>query len=261
LQRSKESDINRFINKTVIVTGAASGIGAAAAKRFSDEGANVVLADLDREKVEKVTSGLPADRTIFHHCDTSNKNDAFATVRAATDRFGGLDVLINNAGFGILGDVTETSSEDWDRIMAVNVTGYFNMAKAALPELKKTRGCIVQTSSVSGLGGDWGTVAYNTSKGAVTNMTHAMALDHAKDGIRVNAVNPTVTQTGMTKGLPQDEATIAKILERIPLGRLGQADDIAKVMVFLASDDAGFVTGVNLPVDGGVRASSGQPHF
>jgi meso-butanediol dehydrogenase/(S,S)-butanediol dehydrogenase/diacetyl reductase len=257
----KEYDITRFINKTVIVTGAASGMGAAAAKRFSDEGANVVAVDLDREKVEEATRGLPADRTIWQVCDTSNKEDAVAAVRAATDRFGGLDVLINNAGFGILGDVTETSSEDWDRIMAVNVTGYFNMAKAALPELKKTRGCIVQTSSVSGLGGDWGTVAYNTSKGAVTNMTRAMALDHAKDGIRVNAVNPTITQTGMTKGIPQDEATIAKILERIPMNRLGQADDIAKVMLFLASDDAGFVTGVNLPVDGGVSASSGQPHF
>jgi meso-butanediol dehydrogenase / (S,S)-butanediol dehydrogenase / diacetyl reductase len=196
---------------------------------------------------------------MFFHCDTSNKDEALATVQAAVDRFGGLDVLINNAGIGTFGDVTQTSSEDWDRTLAVNVTGYFNMAKAAIPELKKTRGCIVQTSSVSGLGGDWGTVAYNTSKGAVTNMTHAMALDHAADGIRVNAVNPTVTQTGMTVNIPQEK--IASILERIPMGRLGQADDIAKAMLFLASDDAGFVTGVNPPVDGGVRASSGQPRL
>jgi meso-butanediol dehydrogenase/(S,S)-butanediol dehydrogenase/diacetyl reductase len=256
----KEYDITRFINKTVIVTGAASGMGAAAAKRFSDEGANVVAVDLDREKVEEATRGLPADRTIWQVCDTSNKEDAVAAVRAATDRFGGLDVLINNAGIATRGDVTETTEEDWDRTMAVNVTGYFNMAKAAIPELKKTRGCIVQTSSVSGLGGDWGMVAYNTSKGAVTNMTRAMALDHGKDGIRVNAVNPTVTETGMSKGL-LDRATVAKTLERIPMKRLGQADDIAKVMVFLASDDAGFVTGVNLPVDGGLAASNGQPEF
>jgi meso-butanediol dehydrogenase / (S,S)-butanediol dehydrogenase / diacetyl reductase len=257
----KEYDITRFINKTVIVTGAASGMGAAAAKRFSDEGANVVAVDLDREKVEEATRGLPADRTIWQVCDTSNKEDAVAAVRAATDRFGGLDVLINNAGIATRGDVTETTEEDWDRTMAVNVTGYFNMAKAAIPELKKTRGCIVQTSSVSGLGGDWGMVAYNTSKGAVTNMTRAMALDHAEDGVRVNEVNPTVTRTAMSAGISQDEATIARILDRIPMKRLGQADDIAKVMVFLASDDAGFVTGVNLPVDGGLAASTGQPEF
>jgi meso-butanediol dehydrogenase / (S,S)-butanediol dehydrogenase / diacetyl reductase len=251
----------RFSNKTVLVTGAASGIGAATAKRFSDEGANVVAVDLDKVGVEQAIKEFPADRTISQVCDTSKLEDAVAAVRAATERFGGLDVLINNAGIALRGDVTQTTEEDWGRTMAVNVNGYFHMAKAALPELKKTRGSIVQTSSVSGLGGDWGTVAYNTSKGAVTNLTRAMALDHAKDGIRVNAVNPTITQTGMSKGIPSDPGTIAKILERIPMGRLGQADDIAKVMVFLASDDAGFVTGVNLPVDGGISASSGQPQF
>ena len=253
--------MTRFITKTVIVTGAASGIGAAAAQRFSDEGANVVAVDLDGDKVEQASRGLPADRTIWRACDTSHTEDAFAAVRAAIDRFGGLDVLINNAGIALRGDVTDTTEADWDRTMAVNVKGYFNMAKAALPELKKTTGCIVQTSSVSGLGGDWGTVAYNTSKGAVTNMTRALALDHGQDGIRVNAVNPTVTQTGMTAGIHQDQATLAKILERIPMGRLGHPDDIAKVMVFLASDEAGFVTGVNMPVDGGLSASSGQPRL
>jgi meso-butanediol dehydrogenase/(S,S)-butanediol dehydrogenase/diacetyl reductase len=251
----------RFINKTVLVTGAASGIGAATAKRFSDEGANVVAVDLDKVGVANAVKGFPADRTISQVCDTSNAEDALDAVRAAINRFGHLDVLVNNAGIGLFGDVTTTSEADWDRTMAVNVKGYFNMAKAAIPELQKTRGCIVQTSSVSGLGGDWGTVAYNTSKGAVTNMTRAMALDHGKDGIRVNAVNPTVTETGMTVGIPHDPAKVEKIVERIPMGRLGQADDVAKVMVFLASDDAGFVTGVNLPVDGGVSASNGQPEF
>ena len=156
------------------------------------------------------------------------------------------------------GDITETDEADWDRIIAVNVTGYFNMAKAALPELKKSRGCIVQTSSVSGLRADWGMMAYNTTKGAITNMTRAMAIDHGKDGVRVNAVNPTFTDTGMTHDM-QDEATLAKVIERIPMKRIGQPDDIAKAMVFLASDEAGFITGVNLPVDGGLTASNGQP--
>ena len=114
------------------------------------------------------------------------------------------------------------------------------------------------TSSVSGIGGDWGMAAYNTSKGAVTNMVRAMALDHGADGVRVNAVCPTFTDTGMTKDM-QDQETIDKFLERIPMKRIGQPEDIAAVMAFLASDDAGFVTGVNLPVDGGLSASNGQP--
>ena len=114
------------------------------------------------------------------------------------------------------------------------------------------------TSSVSGIGGDWGMLAYNTSKGAVTNMVRAMALDHGRDGVRVNAVNPTFTNTGMTRDMQTGE-TLAKVEERIPMGRIGQPEDIASVMAFLASDDAGFVTGVNLPVDGGLSASNGQP--
>jgi meso-butanediol dehydrogenase/(S,S)-butanediol dehydrogenase/diacetyl reductase len=251
--------MTRFANKTVIVTGAASGTGAAAAKMFSDEGANIIALDLEQANIEHVTGDLPADRTIGRVCDTTKWEDAASAVQAAVDRFGGLDVLINNAGIGIRGDVTEITEADWERTMAVNVNGYFHMVKAAIPELKKTRGCIVQTSSASGLGGDWGTVAYDTSKGAVTNMTRALALDHGKDGIRVNAVNPTFTDTHMATGILHDPTILAKILERIPLKRVGQAEDIAKAMLFLASDDAAFVTGVNLPVDGGLTASNGQP--
>jgi meso-butanediol dehydrogenase/(S,S)-butanediol dehydrogenase/diacetyl reductase len=251
--------MNRFVDKTVLITGAASGIGAAAAQLFSNEGAKVVAVDIDQARIEQAISELPADCTMAQVCDTSKMEDATAVIRATIERFGTLDVLINNAGIALLGDLTQVTEEDWARTIAVNVNGYFHMAKAALPELKKTKGCIVQTSSASGLGGDWGTVAYNTSKGAVTNMTRAMALDHGKDGIRVNAVNPTFTDTHMATGVLHDPATLAKILERIPMRRVGEADDVAKVMLFLASDDAGFVTGVNLPVDGGVNASSGQP--
>jgi meso-butanediol dehydrogenase/(S,S)-butanediol dehydrogenase/diacetyl reductase len=248
----------RFSGKTVLVTGAASGMGAAAAKRFSDEGANVVALDLKLEDLKEALGELPQDRTVLKAGDTSRAADAEAAVAATAEHFGRLDVLINNAGTHTAGDVTETSEDDWNRVLSVNVTGYFLMAKAALPHLIKTKGSIVMTSSVSGIGGDWGMAAYNASKGAVTNLVRAMALDHGAQGVRVNAVCPTFTDTGMTAAM-QDDETIAKFMDRIPMKRIGQPEDIAAVMAFLASDDAGFVTGVNLPVDGGLSASNGQP--
>jgi meso-butanediol dehydrogenase/(S,S)-butanediol dehydrogenase/diacetyl reductase len=254
----EEKHVNRFEGKTVVVTGAASGMGRAAARRFADEGANVVVVDLDRTELEQASAELPQDRLLIQPGDTSDRDAARAAITAAVERFGGVDVLINNAGIASSGDITQTSEEDFARVMAVNVGGYFHMAKAAMPELKKTRGAIVMTSSVSGLGGDWNMFAYNTAKGAVTNMVRAMALDAGKDGVRVNAVNPSLTDTGMTKDM-QNEALLAKFKERMPLGPIAQPEDIAAVMAFLASDDARFVTGVNLPVDGGVTASNGQP--
>jgi meso-butanediol dehydrogenase/(S,S)-butanediol dehydrogenase/diacetyl reductase len=143
--------------------------------------------------------------------------------------------------------------------MAVNVTGYYHMAKAAMPELVKTRGSIVMTSSVSGLGGDWEMFAYNTSKGAVSNMVRAMAMDAAKDGVRVNAVNPSFTDTGLTKDMVSKPELVAKFNERMPLGAPEDPDGVAAAMAFLASDDARLITGVNLPVDAGLMASNGQP--
>lgn len=251
--------MTRFSGKTVLVTGAASGIGRAAARRFADEGASVVVVDLDRAELEEASAELPQDRLLIQPGDTSGKDAATAAVKAAVDRFGRLDVLVNNAGIASKGDITHTSEEDFDRVLAVNVGGYFHMAKAAMPELVKTKGSIVMTSSVSGLGGDWAMFAYNTSKGAVTNMVRAMALDAGKDGVRVNAVNPSLTDSGMTKDMQANPELMAKFKERMPLGPVAQPEDIAAVMAFLASDDARFVSGVNLPVDGGLSASNGQP--
>ena len=251
--------MNRFKEKTVLVTGAASGIGLAAARRFLDEGARVVMLDIDEAKLRKAAAGLPQDRVILQVGDTADKETAAAAVRTAVDRFGGLHVLVNNAGVATEGDILQTSEEDFARVMAVNVAGYFHMAKAAMPELVKARGAIVMTSSVSGLGGDWNTFAYNTSKGAVSNMVRAMALDAGKDGVRVNAVNPSFTKTGMTEDMLRDPELVAKFKERMPLGAPEDPEGVAAAMAFLASDDARLVTGVNLPVDAGLRASNGQP--
>jgi meso-butanediol dehydrogenase/(S,S)-butanediol dehydrogenase/diacetyl reductase len=251
--------MNRFKEKTVLVTGAASGIGLAAARRFLDEGARVVMFDIEEAGLNEAAAKLPQDRVLVQVGDTADKNTAAAAVKAAVDRFGGLHILINNAGVASEGDIMATSEEDFDRVMAVNVAGYFHMAKAALPELVKTRGSIVMTSSVSGLGGDWKMFAYNTSKGAVSNMVRAMAMDAAKDGVRVNAVNPSFTKTGMTEDMVNDAELVAKFKERMPLGAPEDPEGIAAAMAFLASDDARLITGVNLPVDAGLRASNGQP--
>ncbi|MDQ7970661.1 MAG: SDR family oxidoreductase, partial [Oxalicibacterium faecigallinarum] len=153
----------------------------------------------------------------------------------------------------------DLSIEEWQRVQATNVNGVFFGAKAAIPHLEKTRGCIVNVASVSGLGGDWGMTAYNASKGAVVNLTRVLAMDYAPQGIRVNAVCPSFTLTDMTADMQDDEALLKKFYERIPLGRGAQPSEIASVIAFLASEDAVFVTGVNLPVDGGLTASNGQP--
>lgn len=251
--------MNRFNEKTVLVTGAASGIGLAAARRFLDEGARVVMLDIDGDKLKEAAAALPQDRVLVQIGDTADKATAAAAVKAAVDRFGGLHILVNNAGMAVEGDITKTSEEDFERVMAVNVGGYFHMAKAAMPELVKTKGSIVMTSSVSGLGGDWDMFAYNTSKGAVSNMVRAMAMDAGKDGVRVNAVNPSFTKTGMTEDMVSDPELVAKFKERMPLGAPEDAEGVAAAMAFLASEDARLITGVNLPVDAGLMASNGQP--
>ncbi|AWL03756.1 SDR family NAD(P)-dependent oxidoreductase [Massilia oculi] len=251
--------MNRFNDKTVLVTGAASGIGLATARRFLDEGARVVMLDIDGDKLEKAAASLPQDRVLVQVGDTAAKDTATAAVKAAIERFGGLHILINNAGMATEGDITQTSEEDFERVMAVNVGGYYHMAKAAMPELIKARGAIVMTSSVSGLGGDWNLFAYNTSKGAVSNMVRAMAMDMAKHGVRVNAVNPSFTKTGMTEDMVNDPELVAKFRERMPLGAPEDPEGVAAAMAFLASDDARLITGVNLPVDAGLMASNGQP--
>ena len=251
--------MQRFIDKVVVVTGAGSGIGEATARRFSQEGACVVLSDRNKGKLEKVAADLPADRTLVCTADVSSFKDMEALIAKTVKKFGGLHVLVSNAGVAKMGTVVSGKFEDWEKTMAVNVNGVFYGARAAMPHLIRSRGCIVNVASVSGLGGDWGFAFYNTSKGAVVNLTRAMALDHGKDGVRVNSVCPSLTLTPMTEDVKNNPQTMARFNERIALGRGAQPSEIAAAVAFLASDDASFITGVNLPVDGGVTASNGQP--
>ena len=246
--------------KTVIVTGAGSGIGAACARRFSADGWNVALFARTRDKLEKIAADLPDDRTLVIDGDIRDSDAVTRLVSETVNRFGGLDALVNNAGVGAMGAPGELSRDAWDRVLAVNVTGVFEMTTAALPHLKKTGGCVVNTASVSGLGGDWRMFGYNASKGAVANMTRAMALDLAPE-VRVNAVAPSLTRTDMAAGVLDKPDRLDAFAERIPMGRPGEPEEVADVIAFLASHDARFVTGVVLPVDGGLSASNGQPRL
>ncbi|MGP1389476.1 3-oxoacyl-ACP reductase [Vibrio parahaemolyticus] len=244
-------------NKVALVTGSANGIGLAIAKRLYEEGANVALADWNEEQLANTVESFDKQRVSAHSIDVSDPDKVAALISDVVTRFGKLDILVNNAGVHVPGSVIEGSVEDWKKISGVNIDGVVYCAKFALPELLKTKGCMVNTASVSGLGGDWGAAFYCASKGAVVNLTRAMALDHGAEGVRINAVCPSLVKTNMTNGWPQEIRD--KFNERIALGRAAEPEEIASVVTFLASDDASFINGVNLPVDGGATASDGQP--
>lgn len=250
-----------FAGKVVVVTGAASGIGKATALKFLAQGASVVWSDQDEGTLKDAMAGAPEDRSVACIVDQSQPSEAARSIDTALERFGRLDVLVNNAGTTVLGTVLDNSIEDWHRVAAVNIDGALFSSKAALPHLIKSGGCIVNTASVSGTGGDWNTTLYNVSKGAVVNMTRALALAHGPDGVRVNAICPSVTHTGMTDGMMDNKEYLDKLVSAIPLRRIGQPEDMASAIVFLASDAAGFISGAILPVDGGITAGNGQPPF
>ena len=251
--------MQRFQNHVVIVTGAGSGMGAETAKRFAEEGASLVLVGRSPDKLDEVALDLLPDKTLVHPCDVADETAVAAMIAATIERFGRIDVLVNNAGVHVSGTVAETSTADWRKVMGADLDGVFFASRAALPHLIETKGSIVNVASVSGIGGDWGAAAYTAAKGAVVNLTRSMALDHGHQGVRVNAVCPSMTATPMTAGMADDEALMAKFRERIPLGRAAKPEEIAAVIAFLASEDASFVTGANIPVDGGTSASNGQP--
>ena len=251
--------MNRFTQKVVVVTGAGSGIGEATAKRFAREGASVVLVGRNEEKLKKVHAQLEGEGHLVRAADVADLSDVEALFKEVASHFGRLDVLVDNAGIVKSGKVTELEVQDWKELMSVDLDGVFYCTRTAMPALIASKGNIVNVSSVSGMGGDWGMSFYNAAKGAITNFTRALALDHGADGVRVNAVCPSLTRSELTDDMTDDDALMAKFKERIALGRPAEPEDIGDVIAFLASDDARFVTGVNLPVDGGLSASNGQP--
>ncbi|MCE4027537.1 MULTISPECIES: SDR family NAD(P)-dependent oxidoreductase [unclassified Microbacterium] len=248
----------RLQNKNAIVTGGAGGIGRATSLAFAAEGANVAVVDLNAEAAEAVAEEIRAagGTAVAIAADVSSEADIERVVASVVDGFGGVDVVFNNAGIIRRTTAVETTVEEWDRVFGVNVRAIFLMCKHVVPVMAANGGgSIVNTGSGWGLKGGGQAISYCASKGAVVNMTRALAIDHGPQGIRVNSVNPGDVDTGMLRDearqLGQDQAGfLAEAAER-PLNRMGQPSEIAAAVVWLASDESSYVTGSALVVDGG----------
>jgi meso-butanediol dehydrogenase/(S,S)-butanediol dehydrogenase/diacetyl reductase len=248
------------------VTAGGAGIGAATARLLALEGAAVVVADLSGRRAEAVAGEIAAagGRVAWLKMDVADPEGVEATIRRALEDFGRLDVMVNNAGYAQVARIEETSLEHWHRTLAVTLTGTFLGIKLCLPVMRRQGGgAIVNTASVSGRAADYGMAAYNAAKAGVINLTRAAALENARYGIRVNCVCPGAIDTRAPDILAGPDAGEfrRRQAEATPLGRLGQAEEIARMVAFLASDDASFVTGAALVVDGGLTAHTGLPPF
>ena len=244
--------------KTAIVTGAASGIGRAVALAFAREGTRVVVSDVDedggRETVRLIGQAVPAGDAIFIRADTSKPEDHEAVVNAALERFGALHIACNNAGIGgELHAVGELSIEGWRRVIEINLSGVFYGMRAQIPRMLETGGgAIVNMASIYGQVATAGAAGYAAAKHGVVGLTQAAALEYATRGIRINAVGPGYIDTPLLKGLSHDAR--AGLIAQHPIGRLGRAEEVAELVVWLSSERASFVTGSYYPVDGGYLA-------
>lgn len=189
--------------------------------------------------MEETAKEFPQDRTWIHTdnyltvtCDISDQSQVQEMIKMVIEKFAQIDVLVNNAGKATQGKITELSAEDWKSSIDVNLNGTFYVCQAAMPHLMATKGNIINVSSLSGVGGDWNMAAYNAAKAGVSNLTRTLALDHGPDGVRVNAVNPSVTETNMTSAIQDSETKTNKFLARCPLGRLATPNDIAAAITF-----------------------------
>jgi NAD(P)-dependent dehydrogenase (short-subunit alcohol dehydrogenase family) len=248
----------RLDNKVALITGGASGMGASMARIFAGEGAKVVVADmLDDEGDKLVLEIVRANgAAMFRHLDVTSEAEWQAAIAATLAAYGKLDILVNDAGISgsAVEDLFDTAA--WHRLMAVNATGAFLGMKFAIPEMKRAGGgSIVNISSISGVTGQRGIhVGYNASKGAVRTLTKAAAVQHGRDNIRVNSVHPGLMPPMRTSGRTADPVVRAKMLEGVPLRRAGRVEEVANAVLFLASDEASYITGTELYVDGGFLA-------
>lgn len=247
-------------NKVALITGAAGGIGAGIAERFSQAGAAVVIFDVNAERARQMEEKVRrTGRALAIRGDVSSEDDVRRAVERTLSEFGALDVLINNAGIEVAGPLVEMSSSAWDRQLGVNLKGAFLCAKHAIPHMRGRGGAIVNISSVHAFVSYEGNAAYDASKAGMIGLTRALALEHGRDGIRVNAICPGYIDTPMMDewlgSQPDPEATLRQVLSIHPIGRMGTPGDIAEAALFLASDSASFISGTYLVVDGAMTAA------
>lgn len=264
----------RFEGKVVVVTGAGGpGTGGAAVRRFASEGAQVVASDIDEQGLENLVKSAEVahgGKIIPRRCDVTDPEDVDALVQFTISTLARLDVMVNHAVGGMRRAASEGGSSPFSRPLVPDIGlawrdgiagvlhSVFYGCRAAIPHLAGSRGCIVNTASISGMGGDYGMAAYDSAKAGVINLTKALAVDHGDEGIRVNCVSPGAIAYPSGNMFAAVEGPY---LERVPLRRFASPDDIAAAMAFLASDDASYITGHNLVVDGGITAASGQYPF
>jgi cyclopentanol dehydrogenase len=250
--------MGRLDDKVALISGGAKGQGAAETRLFVREGARVVFGDIldDEGKTVEAEIRAAGGEATYVHLNVTRETDWRAAVATAVERYGKLDVLVNNAGILLRARIEETTEEDWDRIMAINVKGVFLGTKWALPAMRRAGGgSIVNISSTAGLVGSPGrTAAYTATKGAVRLFTKATAIQHARENIRCNSIHPGPIATDMIKDMLEDRAAWQERLRRLPMGRVGTPDDVAYGVLYLASDESSFVTGSELVIDGGTTA-------
>ena len=256
IEQKTGRDMAKGQKKVALVTGAARGIGLAAAKRFLADGWRVVLLDIEKDLLAQTFETLAApDATLAVHCDVSDADAVCAAFRQAVQHFGRLDALVNNAGIAIFKPLLETTQADWDRVLAVNLTGPFLCTQAAAPLMRENGGgAIVNITSISALRASTLRTAYGTSKAGLAHLTKQFAFELATLGIRVNAVAPGPVDTAMAKAV-HTHAIRADYHDTIPLNRYGLEEELAEAIFFLCSDRASYITGQMLSVDGGFEAT------
>lgn len=234
-----------------VITGGSTGIGRATAEKYLEYGADVVIANRSSDAGQATAEELGCD---FVQCDVADYDQVQALVEATVEDYGRLDVMVNNAGIGRVGTVEEMALDDWHDVMRINLNGVMHGTRAALPHLKESEGSIVNIASIYGLVAGPSATAYAAAKGAIVNFTRSVAVDYAKQNVRVNSICPGFVETPMTDPAFGEEEFYEYVHGQTPMGRVAQPEEIAGLAMFLASDEASYITGANIPVDGGWTA-------